>query len=58
MFADRFAVLVDACSLFSLLTRNLLLSLAEGEVRRAPHLASEHRVTLLRRWEDIHGQDG
>lgn len=34
MFANRFTVLVDACSLFSPLTRNLLLSLAEGEFFR------------------------
>ena len=34
MFANRFTVLVDACSLFSPLTRNLLLSLAEGELFR------------------------
>lgn len=34
MFANRFTVVVDACSLFSPLTRNLLLSLAEGEFFR------------------------
>jgi predicted nucleic acid-binding protein len=34
MFANRFTVLIDACSLFSPLTRNLLLSLAEGEFFR------------------------
>lgn len=34
MFANRFTVLVDACSLFSPLTRNLLPSLAEGEFFR------------------------
>ena len=34
MFANRFTVLVDASSLFSPLTRNLLLSLAEGEFFR------------------------
>ena len=34
MFANRFTVLVDACSLFSPLTRNFLLSLAEGEFFR------------------------
>lgn len=34
MFANRFTVLVDACSLVPVLTRNLLLSLAEGEFFR------------------------
>ncbi len=34
MFASRFTILVDACSLFSPLTRNVLLSLAEGEFFR------------------------
>ncbi len=34
MFANRFTILTDACSLFSPLTRNLLLSLAEGEFFR------------------------
>ncbi len=34
MFADRFTVLVDACSLVPPLTRNLLLSLAEGDFFR------------------------
>jgi predicted nucleic acid-binding protein len=34
MFGNRFTVVVDACSLFSPLMRNLLLSLAEGELFR------------------------
>ncbi len=34
MFANRFTVLTDACSLFSPLARNLLLSLAEAEFFR------------------------
>ena len=34
MFANRFTVFVDACSLVSPLRRNLLLSLAEGEFFR------------------------
>ncbi len=27
-----------------------------SEVRRATHLVSEHQVTLLQRWENIHGR--
>ena len=34
MFANRFTVFVDACSLASALKRNLLLSLAEAEFFR------------------------
>ena len=29
---------------------------AQGEVRRAMRLVTEHQVTLLQRWEDIHGR--
>ena len=28
----------------------------QGEVRRAMRLVTEHQVTLLQRWEDIHGR--
>ena len=34
MFANRYTAFVDACSLFSPLTRNLLLTLAEHEFFR------------------------
>ncbi len=34
MFANRYTALVDACSLASVMRRNLLLSLAEAEFFR------------------------
>ena len=51
MFANRYTVFVDACSLASVWRRNLLLSLAAGElyrVRWSPDVLAELERTLVK----------
>ena len=55
MFASRFTVLVDACSLVSVLGRNLLLSLAQAEffrLRWSAKILDETEKALARMFEE------
>jgi predicted nucleic acid-binding protein len=61
MFANRFTVLVDACSLFSPLTRNLLLSLAEAEffrLRWSTEILGEVERAIARSYAKLGVDDG
>lgn len=61
MFANRFTVLVDACSLFSVLRRNLLLSLAEAEffrVRWSARILDETERAIARSYAEKGREDG
>ena len=54
MFANRFTVLIDACSLVSVLGRNTVLSLAEAElfrVRWSEEILGEAECALARMFE-------
>lgn len=55
MFANRYTVLVDACSLASVWRRNLLLSLAEAELFRlrwSPDIIAETEKTIAKILQD------
>ncbi len=59
MFANRFTVLVDACSLVSALGRNTILSLAEAElfrVRWSEEILRETELALAGMFA-THGHD-
>ena len=61
MFANRFTVFVDACSLVSPLRRNLLLSLAEGEffrLRWSALVLDEVERAITRLYAQKHLEDG
>jgi hypothetical protein len=61
MFANRFTVVVDACSLFSPLTRNLLLSLAEAEffrLRWSTEILGEVERAIARSYAKLGVDDG